>query len=175
MNNHHPESSRDRAGQRRWLAHPALSVVIAVVWLLLQGSLDLVHLLWAAILGLVLPWLVHGFIGAGSRPRAPGAALKLAFTVLWDILVANLAVARIVLNPASAPQPAWVRVPYTLTEPRGVALLATIITNTPGTVSCVVDEARREILVHALDAPHPQAIVDDIARRYERPLKEIFG
>ncbi|MBL0419526.1 Na+/H+ antiporter subunit E [Ramlibacter sp. AW1] len=160
---------------RRWFGHPALSLVIAASWLLLQGSVELVHILWAVIVGLVLPWLVHGFIGAGLRPRAPWLALRLLGVVLRDIVVANVAVARIVLNPRKDPQPAWVRVPYTLQEPLAVMLLATIITNTPGTVSCVVDEERREILVHALDAPDPQAIVDDIVQRYEQPLKEILG
>lgn len=171
----HPEGSRDPAGRRRWFAHPALSVVIAVSWLLLQGSLAPAHLLWAVILGLVLPWLAHGFIGEGLRPRAPLVALRLGLTVLWDIIVANLTVARIVLDPRREPRPAWIRVPYSLTDPRAVMLLATIITNTPGTVSCLVDEKRREILVHALDAPEPQAVIDDILRRYENPLKEILG
>lgn len=166
----------DRApADRSWLAHPALSVVIAVCWLLLQGSLAPAHLLWAAIMGLGLPWLLHDFLGAPAPLRAAGVALKLSFTVLWDIVVANLAVARLVLQPGGQPQPAWVRVPYTLGDPRGVVLLATIITTTPGTVSCVIDERRREILVHALNAPDPQAVIDEIQQRYERPLKEIFG
>ena len=78
------------------------------------------------------------------------------------------------LHPGREPRPAWVRVPYTLTDARGIALLGAIITNTPGTVSSVVDENRREILVHALDAPDPEAIVAEILERYERPLKEIF-
>ncbi|TFY96843.1 Na+/H+ antiporter subunit E [Ramlibacter rhizophilus] len=175
MNSPHPESSRQRWGTHRWFAHPALSVLIAVVWLLLQGSLAPVHLLWAAIMGLVLPWAVDGFIGEGARPRAGGTALRLAGRVLWDIVKANLVVARIVLDPRSTPQPAWIRVPYVLEDARAVMLLATIITNTPGTVSCVVDEERREILVHALDAPDPQAIVDEIVQRYELPLREILG
>jgi multicomponent K+:H+ antiporter subunit E len=164
----HPESTRDRPDAHRWFAHPALSVVIAIVWLLLQGSIAPVNLIWAAIMGIVLPWAVHGFIGAGRQPRAAGVALRLAFTVLWDIVVANLTDLR------SAPQPAWVRVPYQLEDARAVMLLATIITNTPGTVSCVVDEQRREILVHALDAPEPQAVVAEILQRYERPIREIF-
>lgn len=170
----HPESTRDRPDASRWFAHPVLSAAIAIVWLLLQGSIAPANLLWAAIMGIVLPWAVHGFIGAGRRPRAAGVALRLAFMVLWDIVVANLTVARIVLNPWSAPQPAWVRVPYQLDDARAVMLLATIITNTPGTVSCVVDEQRREILVHALDAPDPQAVVAEIQQRYERPIREIF-
>lgn len=160
---------------RRWFAHRWLSVVIAGSWLLLQGSLAPAHLLWAAILGAALPWLLHDFLGAGSPTRGARVALRLAAVVLWDIVLANLAVARIVLHPGVTPRPAWLRVPYTITDARGVALLATIITNTPGTVSCVVDEARGEILVHALDTGDPRAVVADILARYERPLKEIFG
>lgn len=160
---------------RRWLAHPLLSAVIAVVWLLLAGSLAPVHWLWAAIMGIFLPWLVHDFIDVPGGGRRPLVALRLLGTVLWDIVVANLAVARLVLQPGVRPHPLWVRVPYTLEDPRAVVLLATIITTTPGTVSCVVDELRREILVHALNATDADAVAADILQRYERPLKEILG
>lgn len=164
------------AGPRRWLGHPWLSALVATSWLLLQGSLAPVHWLWAAVLGLLLPWLAHDFIDTPATPlRAAGALLRLAVRVLGDIVRANLTVARIVLDPRRQPQPAWVRVPYTLHDPRAVVLLATIITMTPGTVSCVVDEERRNILVHALDAPEPQAVAAEILERYERPLREIFG
>jgi multicomponent K+:H+ antiporter subunit E len=44
-----------------------------------------------------------------------------------------------------------VPVPLDIQHPLAVTLLATIITTTPGTVSCVVDEAGGSILVHALD------------------------
>ncbi|MEJ8836153.1 Na+/H+ antiporter subunit E [Ramlibacter sp. AN1133] len=162
-------------GPRRWLARPVLSAAIAVAWLLLQGSLAPVHWLWAAGLALLLPWLAHDFIDAPSAaPRRAGLVLLLAARVLLDIVLANLAVARIVLDLRRAPQPAWLRVRHTLEDPRAVALLATIITMTPGTVSSVIDEERREILVHALDAPDPQALVAAILQRYAQPLKEIF-
>lgn len=160
---------------KSWLAHPILSLLVAAAWLLLQGSLAPANLLWAAVLGLLLPWLTHRSLGPAGRMHRAGAALRLAGVVLWDILVANLVVARIVLDPRRDPQPAWLRVRSTLHDPRGLALLATIVTNTPGTVSCVVDDAARELLVHALDAPDPDALVQDILRRYDAPLKEIFG
>lgn len=164
------------AGERRWLAHPWLTGAILVSWLLLQGSLELVHWIWGAVLGLLLPWLAHDFIDAPPTPvRAWRAMLRLAGVVLWDIVKANVTVARIVLDPRRQPQPAWVHVDYTLQDPRGVVLLATIITMTPGTVSCVIEEERRRILVHALDAGDPQAVAAEILERYERPLKEIFG
>lgn len=163
------------AGPRRWLAHPWLSVVVAASWLLLQGSLAPVHWLWAAIMGLALPWAAHDFIGPASRVRASGIIVRLAFRVLWDVVVANVAVARLVLEPGRQPRPLWLRVRHGLDDSRAVALLATIITTTPGTVSCVVEEERGEILVHALDAVDADAVAADIVLRYAAPLKEIFG
>jgi multicomponent K+:H+ antiporter subunit E len=163
------------AGPRRWLAHPWLSLLLAAGWLLLQGSLAPVHWLWAAIIGLVLPWLAHDFIGPASRVRASGAIVRLALRTLGDIVVANLTVARLVLEPGREPRPAWLRVRHGLQDPRAVALLATIITTTPGTVSCVIDEGAGEILVHALDAADTDAVAAEILARYATPLKEIFG
>ena len=55
-----------------------------------------------------------------------------------------------------------------------VALLASIITMTPGTVSCDVRIDERRILVHALDVDDPDRTIQLIKSRYERPLQEIF-
>ncbi len=165
-----------------WLAHPVLSALLAGVWLLLQQSVALPQLIAAAVIGLVVPRLVRGFLRAPAAPRswpaalrAGGVAARLVAVVLWDIVASNLAVARIVLWPWSRPQPAWVRVPLEIEDPLAITLLAAIITTTPGTVSCVVDEAGREIVVHALDCDDPAAMAAQIKARYERPLKEILG
>lgn len=160
---------------KAWLAHPWLSVLIAATWLLLQQSLALPQLITAAVLGLVLPRVLHGFLGPGVRPRRLGLALRFTGVVLYDIVVSNLVVARIVLSPRADPQPAWVPVPLDIRHPNAIALLATLITTTPGTVSCVVDEARHEILVHALDCASPDEMAAQIKARYEAPLKEILG
>jgi multicomponent K+:H+ antiporter subunit E len=157
-----------------WLPHPALSLVLAVAWLLLQQSLAPAHLLSAAVLALLLPRLLHGFIGEAVHPRALGTAVRLAGVVLWDIVVSNLTVARIALDPRADPQPAWVPVALDAVHPSAVTLLATIITMTPGTVSCVVDEREHLILVHALDCADAAALAAQIKQRYEAPLRHIF-
>ena len=170
-----PGTRREQLGPRRWWAHPALSVLLAAVWLLLQESLAPAQILTALVLGLVVPRLIHGFLGPTMGPRRLGLALRFVGVVLWDIVVSNLTVARIVLSPTSNPQPAWVRVPLRLQQPGAITLLATIITTTPGTVSCIVDDETHEILVHALDCSDPQALAEQIQQRYEQPLMEIFG
>ena len=158
-----------------WAAHVALSLLLAAVWLLLRQSVALVDLIWAAVLGLVVPRLVFGFIGPAAGPRGLVRILRFAAIVLWDIVVSNVTVARIVLNPASNPQPAWVPVHLDTHHPTAVTLLATVITMTPGTVSCVVDDEHWVIHVHALDCDDPAGMAAQIKARYERPLMEIFG
>lgn len=154
---------------------PVLSVLLALAWLTLQQSLDLGNVLTACVLGWGLPRLLGGFLGPAAQPRSVARALRLGLTVLWDIIVSNITVARLVLNPRSVPHPAWVKVPLTLTQPTAQALLASIITMTPGTVSAIVDEEGGCIWVHALDCDDPAAVATDIDRRYQQPLMEILG
>lgn len=158
-----------------WLPHPVLSALLAMTWLMLQQSLAVPQVLTALILGLVLPRVLRRFLGPGLRPGALGPALRFAALVVWDIVVSNVAVAKLVLNPAARPRPAWLAVPYDLENPVAVTLLASIITMTPGTVSAVIDEERRVIHVHALDCDDAAAMAAQIVQRYERPLKELIG
>ena len=95
--------------------------------------------------------------------------------VLWDIVVANVVVARLVLGPPGRLRPVYVEVPLELEQPLAIALLGSIITMTPGTVSSDLSDDRRRLLVHVLDTGDPQALVANIKARYERPLKEIFS
>lgn len=155
--------------------HPVLSIVLVLGWLMLQQSLAVAQILTALVLGWGLPKLVDGFLGERLEVRNWRTAVHLTLTVLWDIIVSNIAVARIVLSPKSNPQPAWVPIALDIRHPTAITLLATIITTTPGTVSCIVDEERRMILVHALDCDDVAEMAAQIKQRYEKPLGEILG
>lgn len=156
-----------------WLGHPVLSVLLGASWLLLQHSLEPVHLLSALLIGIFIPRLLHSALPRSSVLRY-GPLLPLTRRVLWDIVVSNITVARLVLGPLANMQPAWVAVPLALTHPTAISLLATIITTTPGTVSCTIDEKHRYILVHALDCNDPAQMAADIKSRYEELLLAIF-
>jgi multicomponent K+:H+ antiporter subunit E len=95
--------------------------------------------------------------------------------VVWDVIIANIQVAKIVLfMPRDKIQSAWVRVPIELKSPEAIALLAGTITMTPGTVTADMSACGRVLLIHSLHAPDPDAIRDDIKSRYETRLKRIF-
>lgn len=161
---------------RRLLPHPGLSLVLVVVWLMLSDGLSRGGLVMALLVGLALPLLVRPYLQGMTRLRRPWLVVPYAALVGWDILRANVTVARIVLFlPRAALRPAWLRVPLALTRPEAITTLAATITLTPGTLSCDLSQDGRALLVHCLHAPDPPAVLDEIKTRYEARLQEIFG
>ena len=157
------------------LPHPFLTLLLTVVWVLLQNSVTSGMVVFGLILGIIIPRVT--VIWWPDRPRAFRLTRMIPYMllVLWDILVANVQVAWIVLTrPNSKLRPAWVVVPLELKQPEAITILAGTITLTPGTVSADLSDEGHSLLVHALDAPDPDEIRDQIKERYERRLKGIF-
>ncbi|SFS50229.1 multisubunit potassium/proton antiporter, PhaE subunit [Sulfitobacter marinus] len=159
----------------RLFPHPLLTVLLAIVWCVLVNEVKLGTVVFGIILGLLIP-----IITAAYWPDRPpvGRPIKLAsylLLVMWDIIVANVVVAMIVLFKSNKNmRPQWVVIPLDLRTPEAITMLAGTITLTPGTVSADLSEDGAALLVHALDAEDPDAVRDDIKQRYERRLKEIF-
>ncbi|MEL6702421.1 MAG: Na+/H+ antiporter subunit E, partial [Pseudomonadota bacterium] len=112
-----------------------------------------------------------------SSPRGfrAGKMVSYAIIVLWDILVANVQVAWIVLTvPNSKLKPAWISIPLDLKTPEAITVLAGTITLTPGTVSADLSDEGHCLLVHVLHTDDADAERDTIKSRYEARLKEIF-
>lgn len=158
----------------RLLPFPVGSAIILIVWLLLNQTVQPAHLLLGAALGVALPLATRRFLNESTRPRAPAAILRLVAVVAYDIVLSNIAVARLVLGPMDRLRPGFVQVPLAVEHPYAIALFASIITMTPGTVSAVVSTSRREILVHVLDLDDAPSLVQAMKARYEAPLAEIF-
>ncbi len=157
------------------LPHPLLTLLLAVVWTLLQNSVSAGMVVFGLILGVIIPKVTA--VWWPDRPGGfrVGKMISYCLIVLWDIMVANVQVAWIVLTrPNSKLRPAWVEVPLDLLQPEAITVLAGTITLTPGTVSADLSDEGHSLLVHALDAPDPDAVRDEIKNRYERRLKEIF-
>ncbi|NMW26044.1 monovalent cation/H+ antiporter subunit E, partial [Rhodanobacter denitrificans] len=94
--------------------------------------------------------------------------------VVVDIVRSNIAVARIILRRDSRMQSGFVAIPLTLTDHHGLAVLACIITSTPGTIWVSYDSNANILLIHVLDLVDEASWIDSIKQRYERPLLEIF-
>ncbi|MGB9670888.1 MAG: Na+/H+ antiporter subunit E [Halothiobacillaceae bacterium] len=160
---------------RRALPHPILSLSLLLIWMLLNNSLSAGHLVLGSLLAVLIPRLTAPFWPEQVRIRHPGILLRFVGIVLWDILVANIIVARRILGPVEALQPGFMHIPLDVQSPLAISLLANTISLTPGTVSCDLSADRRSLLVHALHVTDVEAEVRQIKTRYEQPLKEVFS
>jgi multicomponent K+:H+ antiporter subunit E len=158
---------------RALIPNPVASLAIAALWLLLNGASN-GQLVLAALLALGIPPLLPSAAIPAPRLASPLVAIKLVGVVLYDIVKANIDVALRILGPESRIRPSYVWVPLDITSPQGIAVFASIITMTPGTLSCEVSEDRRWLLVHAFHTDDVPAVVAEVKSRYEAPLREIF-
>lgn len=159
----------------RWLPKPRLTLVLTLLWLLLNNSIDPGHVVLGLILGLIIPILTAPLSAPRPRLRRPGLALRYFLVLLKDIVVSNGLVALQVCGPLHRLQPGFVAIPLDLEDDLGITLLASTISLTPGTVSAEVSEDRCWLYVHVLHLTDEAELIRTIKARYESPLKEIFG
>lgn len=159
----------------RLVPHPLLSLALVGMWLLLT-RFSLGHLLLGTAIALVAGWAMGELHPSRPRIRRWDVALRLAVIVTWDILLSNIAVARLILTNGrgGTRRPGFVRIPLELRDPTGLAVLAIIITATPGTAWIELDRESGVLLLHIFDLVNEDAQRDEIRKRYEAPLMEIF-
>jgi multicomponent K+:H+ antiporter subunit E len=159
----------------RIFPHPVLTAGLIVIWLLLVNQIKVGSLVMAAILGTAIPLLTQAYWPDRPRIRSLPALAGYALLVVWDIILANIIVARIILfKPNDRIETRWITVPLDLRTPEAITLLAATITLTPGTVTADMSACGRALLIHSLHAPDPDAVRDEIKSRYEARLKRIF-
>ncbi len=160
---------------RSFLPHPYLSVLLVVVWCVLANSFTLGTVVFGTILALLIPLGTAAYWPDAPRAVNPIKVTAYVMVVLWDILVANMVVAWVVLMRSNrSMRSMWVTIPLDLRTPEAITILAGTITLTPGTISADMSDEGHCLLVHALDEESPEAVRDAIKSRYERRLKEIF-
>ena len=159
-----------------WLfPHPVMTLLLTFVWITLQNGFSFGMAVFGLILGIIIPRATAVWWPDRPSRFRTGRMLAYILLVLWDIVVANVQEAWIVLTrPNSKLRPAWITTPLELRQPEAITILAGTITLTPGTVSADLSDNGHSLLVHALDAPDPDAVRDDIKQRYEARLLEIF-
>lgn len=155
---------------------PLHSVMLLVVWLMLNNTLSLGHILLGSVLAVVIPWICEPLRVPQPKIKKPLKAITYILIVLKDIVVANIEVALLVIGPMRNIKPGFVAVPLDLKETLPITMLASTVTMTPGTVSCDISSDKKWLYVHVLDMPeNEQEVIDSIKQRYESRVKEIFG
>ena len=159
---------------KRLVPHPLMAAGLVLMWLLLNQSIAPAHILLGIVLAVATTWVMAALRVDGPKIRWSSAIPRLAVVVLRDIIRSNIAVAGIILSRRAHATSGFVRIPLETSNRYCLAVLACIITATPGTLWMEHDSRRNILLLHVLDLVDEGHWIEIVKRRYERLLMEIF-
>lgn len=155
---------------------PVLTLLLLALWLLLNNSASIAQMVLGSIIAVLLMLAAAQLRPVRPRLRRLWTAIPLIFMVLSDILRSNVGVGRIILGliRERAVHSGFIDIPLEMRDPHGLAILAAIITSTPGTAWAGLSEDGTILKLHVLDLQDEQQWIRTIKQRYERPLMRIF-
>lgn len=158
----------------RILPYPLLTLSLIVFWMTIN-SFSPGHLVLGTIVALIASWAMASLRPAKPTIRNWFSIVKLIAIVSYDIVRSNIAVASIILfRHERNHKSSFVTVPLDLRDPMGLAVLAIVLTATPGSAWLEYNSSQGTLLMHALDNVDDSAWVNLIKNRYEKLLMEIF-
>lgn len=181
--NQQPDASEDQTVRReegsgsdpgRW---PVLGIAFAVLWLFVRGveltdhgHLALGYVLGEFLIGLTvgipIAYLFRRFYSPTPvivrTPRAMVAGLQYTTHFLYELVTANVDVARRVLSPRMPIDPAVIEVPLRVETDLAITTIANSITLTPGTLTMDYDTDQNSLYVHTLAATDPETVIEPI-------------
>ncbi len=148
-----------------------------LVWVLITWSAQAQELLTGAAITLVLTLLLRSVypLLSGIQPGIKPFFFMVVyvFIFIWQLILANIDVAKRVLSPRMPISPGIVKVKTKLKSPLAKMMLTSSITLTPGTLS--LDVQGDEIFIHWIDVKGKDVATatDAIVSVFEKGLKEV--
>lgn len=158
----------------RVLPYPVLTAALLLMWLLLT-SFSFGQFLLGGGIALAASRAMAALQPSKPRLRRWQLIPWLLGIVALDILRSNFAVASIILQGSRRDRAAgFVAIPLDLRDKTGLAVLACIVTSTPGTAWIEYAHDTGVLLIHVLDLVDEEEWIALIKSRYEALLMEIF-
>lgn len=151
-----------------------INLVFTVIWGAISASFSPANLVLGFAVGALSLWLIRRELQPVIYPVRPLRLLLLTLSFFKELAVSATKVAWMVVQPKMVLKPGIFSYPLTVKTDFEIALLANLITLTPGTLSVDVSEDRRTLYVHALDCADPGGLRRDIANGFERRIREAF-
>ena len=150
------------------------TIAMFIFWILLSGEFTFILITSGVVASLITAYLSHDiFVGKADLKTETGRVFKFIVYIpwlLWEIILANVEIAYLVLSPKPLVDPQIVRFKNDLKTDLGIVTLAHSITLTPGTVT--VDANREEFVIHAIWQKSAEGI---IGGEMQRKVKKIEG
>lgn len=149
------------------------NLVLAILWMAMTRP-SASNLVLGFVIAYVVLWFTPRQAGRPVYFKKVPQALVFAGFFLRELAVATLRISYDVLTPKAYMTPAVVGVPLDAETDAEIAMLAVVVTLTPGTLALDVSSDRKTMYVHAMYATHPDAVRREIKHGFERRVLELL-
>ncbi|EGL82281.1 cation antiporter [Caldalkalibacillus thermarum TA2.A1] len=150
-----------------------INIGIAILWMFLQNEFTFVQFTLGYVLGIVLLFVLRRFLGTRFYMERVVALVKLIALFIYELILANIDMLKIVLSPRLNITPGIVAVPTSLKTDWEKTTLAALISLTPGTLSMAFSEEGDIIYVHFIHMKDKEEAVKNIKEGFERAILEV--
>jgi multicomponent Na+:H+ antiporter subunit E len=140
------------------MSHFALNLLLAIIWIFLTGNLSVGGFLVGFVIAFIGLAFSRQVIGTSRYVRGVIGIFRLVGVFVYELVVANLQLARDILRPVPPFKPGFVSFDVKDLPPLETVLLANMISLTPGTVTVDSDDEGYTLYVHTVYAQNPERI-----------------
>lgn len=153
-----------------------INIMLALLWSALTGLFTLENLTTGFILGYAVLFFLRKVVGGGQYFEKAAQIVMFILFFLWELLLANLRVARDVLRPNPLPmRPRVIAIPLEHHDNVPLLLLANIVSLTPGTLLLDISDNRKTMFLHVIDAPDEEVVRREIKQGFEGQVLGLFS
>jgi multicomponent Na+:H+ antiporter subunit E len=149
------------------------NLLLAGIWMAMT-ELSTAHLIIGFVLGYFVLWLSPGMAQRSQYFRRVGQWVRFAGYFLRELTIATGRVAYDVLTPTPYMKPSVLGIPLDVETDMEIAMLAIVVTLTPGTLALDISSDRKTLYIHAMYVADPDAIRRDIKQGFERRILELL-
>lgn len=158
----------------RLLPQPLLVLVLALMWMLLT-RFSLGNLVLGLGLAVFASWTMHALQPERVPMRSLRVMPRLVWTLFTDIIRSNIAVVRLLLtDQRGTRQSSFLLSPVKLRSPTALAVLAIILTATPGTAWVEYVSETGTLVLHVFDGAESGRYLHVVNNVYVPMLQEVF-
>ncbi len=150
-----------------------LNFFLAFLWMFIEGKFSASGFITGYILGLIVIFAMRRFFRSKFYLHRVYAWIKLTLIFLRELILSNIAVTKVVLNPTLDIQPGIFALETKLKNDWEVTLLSSLITLTPGTLVVDISPDNKVLYIHAMDIQDVDEAIESIRNSFEKAIMEV--
>lgn len=153
-----------------------LNILLSLVWVALTGHLNYVNFLFGFFLGFWILWVLNRKRNSADKGYFYKVPRLLLFSLffLYDMIRANLEVAKEILTPRFELKPAVISFEHRLNSDFEITMFCNLIALTPGTMVLKISDDKKLLYIHTFNMKDRNKFEEKLRQGLEKKLIEVI-